>query len=180
MAACYNFPLHTDLHVTVLLSCEVRWKWSWCYIIKHYHTLSNSICFTATEHGGTFWKVWLSCVFHCSVNLLKQCTTKGCWLGEDGLVVMTGAESVERYQIHQHMVSMVSRCLMPFHLLRSGHYYEPSSPQQHPYYTIPVTFYTKTFYIDSNMGLNPRAAGVTYWVWTQVICLQQVCFHPQS
>ena len=27
---------------------------------------------------------------------------------------------------------MVSRCLMPFHLLRSGHYYEPSSPQQPP------------------------------------------------
>ena len=35
-------------------------------------------CFTTTEHGGTFWKVWCSCLFHCSVNLLKQCTTKGC------------------------------------------------------------------------------------------------------
>ncbi|KAK6319682.1 hypothetical protein J4Q44_G00108930 [Coregonus suidteri] len=30
------------------------------------------------------------------------------------------------------MVSMVSVCLMPFHLLHSRHYYEPSSPQQPP------------------------------------------------
>jgi hypothetical protein len=37
---------------------------------------------------------------------------------------MAGAEKV-----YQKMVSM---CLMPFHLLRSSHYYEPSSPHQPP------------------------------------------------
>ena len=48
----------------------------------------------------------------------------GTLIGEDGLVVMAGAESVEWYQIHQTHE--------PFHLLRSSHYYEPSSPQQPP------------------------------------------------
>jgi hypothetical protein len=32
----------------------------------------------------------------------------------------------------QRMVSMVSRCLTPFRLLRSGRSYEPSSSQQPP------------------------------------------------
>ena len=54
--------------------------------------------------------------------------TGGRWhqpvIGEDWLVAMTGAESLEWYQIHGSM------CLMPFNLLRSRHYYEPSSPQQ--------------------------------------------------
>jgi hypothetical protein len=50
----------------------------------------------------------------------------GTLIGEDRPVVMTGGESVEWYQIHQ------AGGLMPFHLLRSSHYYEPSSPQQPP------------------------------------------------
>jgi hypothetical protein len=50
----------------------------------------------------------------------------GTIIGEDGLVVMAGAESVEWYQTHQ------THGLMPFHVLRSSHYYEPSSPQQSP------------------------------------------------
>ena len=50
----------------------------------------------------------------------------GTLIGEDGLVVMAGAECIK------YIKHMVSRCLMPFHLRRSSHYYEPFSPQQPP------------------------------------------------
>ena len=50
----------------------------------------------------------------------------GTLIGENGLVVMTGSESVEWYNMYQ------SHGLMLFHLLCSGHYYEPFSPQQPP------------------------------------------------
>ena len=53
----------------------------------------------------------------------------GTLIGENGLVVMAGRKCVEWYPILHHMVSM---CLMPFDSLRSGHYCEPSSPQQLP------------------------------------------------
>ena len=52
----------------------------------------------------------------------------GTFIGEDelGVVIMTGAELVEWYQIHQ------THGLKPFHSLRFSHYYELSSPQQPP------------------------------------------------
>ena len=53
----------------------------------------------------------------------------GTLIWENGLVVMTGAESVEWYQIHQTHGFQVFNAL---HLLRSGHYYEPFFTQQPP------------------------------------------------
>ena len=47
----------------------------------------------------------------------------GTLIGEDGLVAMVGAESMQWYQVHQ---------THGHHLLHSSHYYEPSSSQQPP------------------------------------------------
>jgi hypothetical protein len=46
----------------------------------------------------------------------------GTLMEDNELVMMAGAELEEWYQM----------CLMTFHLLRSGHYCEPLSPQQSP------------------------------------------------
>jgi hypothetical protein len=52
-------------------------------------------------------------------------------LGPDDIQITWGWYlEQKKWSVIKHMVSMVSRCLLPFHLLRSGHYYEPSSPQQ--------------------------------------------------
>ena len=62
---------------------------------------------------------------------------------------MVGAELVEGYQNTKHMLSM---CLMPFHLLRCSHYYEPSSPQQPPL--------VNTF-ISHKMSILPTSTSTT-------------------
>jgi hypothetical protein len=79
-------------------------------------------------------------------------------IGEDGLAVMAGAESVEWYHIYQ------THGLMPFHSLRSSHYYEPSSPQQPPLLGLLYAYVLRGARVWRNFGKRYPLSYLAYLI----------------
>ena len=80
------------------------------------------------------------------------------WSGISGMVSNTSST----------LVSMVSRYLMPFHSLRSGRYYEPSSPHQPPlvylcFHSPSIILYTGHIISDCPLWISSHFYCVTKW-----------------
>ena len=78
----------------------------------------------------------------------------------------------------KHIKHRVSRCVMPFHCLRSRYYCEPSSPQQPPLVSVCQIWKLKTLFVKSTGCVFQTAFLVKMPKYTFLVgltnCIRQV------
>ena len=133
-----SLPLAVRGSVPQCRPAEASKKWPLLWHVHRLVCLHSQIINTLnSRHSGLKHEEdsWLRGWFHICSSSQRQCifsglsctipqVVGGTLIGEDGLMVMTGGELVEWYQINQPHVFHAFWC----HSLRSKHYYELSSP----------------------------------------------------